>query len=161
MSELWNECLSCQEKCCDSEVVFPLFITEYEYEQLRSSYPDAVERFNKSVPCPFLKENKLCIVHETKPVDCKLFPFDIIMIERKFYWIVREINCPIVKNREVYEKYLGVFEETIIPHFTEYLEDYALFRYDELAEKWGYKIIREVRFIVEKMLIVQKGFVHL
>ncbi len=161
MSELWNECLSCQEKCCDSEIVFPLFVTRGEYERLKNSYPDAVDQFNKSVPCPFLKKNKLCIIHEIKPVDCKLFPFDIVMIDQKFYWIIREINCPIAKNEEVFEKYLSVFEETIIPHFIEYMEDYALFRYDELAEKWGCKIIREVRFIVDKILLIQKDIVHL
>ena len=161
MSELWNKCLSCQEKCCDSEVVFPLFVTEDEYERLKSSYPEAVNQFNKSVPCPFLKGNKLCIVHEIKPVDCKLFPFDIVMIGRKFYWIIRKINCPIAKDEESYEKYLKVFEETIIPNFIECLEDYSLFRYEELAEKWGCKMIREVRFIAENILITQRSVINL
>lgn len=157
MSELWNECLSCQEKCCDSETVFPLFVTENEYEQLISSYPDAVNQFNKSASCPFLKSNKLCVVHEIKPVDCKLFPFDITMKDQKFYWIIREINCPIAKNEEDFEKYLSIFEEKIIPNFIEYMEEYALFRYEELEEKWGYKIIREVRFVVEKISMIQRS----
>ncbi len=161
MSELWSECLSCKEKCCDSEIVFPLFVTENEYERLTCLYPDAIGQFNKSVPCPFLKENKLCIVHDTKPIDCKLFPFDIIMVDQKFYWIIREINCPIAKDKEGFEKYLSIFEETIIPNFIEYMEDYALFRYEELAEKWGCKIIREVMFIVEKVSTIQKGIVDL
>lgn len=96
-------------------------------------------------------------MHEIKPVDCKLFPFDIIKKDQKFYWIIREINCPIVKNEEDFEEYLSIFEEKIIPNFIEYMEEYALFRYEELEEKWGYKIIREVRFVIEKTSTMQRS----
>jgi hypothetical protein len=63
----------------------------------------------------------------------------------KVFWIIREINCAIVRNEGDFEEYLSDFEENIIPNFEPYLEPYALFRFEELAEKFNFRVLRELR----------------
>jgi len=115
-------------------------------ERIKNSYPDETESLNKVMPCPFLTEEELCLAHDIKPVDCRLFPFDLIIDGGKFFWIIREIDCLILKDEEIFEEYLKDFERNLIPGFSPYMEDYALFRFDELAGKYGFRILREVQF---------------
>ena len=143
--ELWMGCFVCQEKCCNMEIAHPLFVTDQEMEQIRSAHPDKAEQFNKTQLCPFLMDDGLCLIQESKPVDCRLFPFDIIKLDGKFYWIIRNINCLISCERLRFEDYLNGLEEKLIPGFSPYLDDYSSFRLDELCCKYSYEIIREVR----------------
>lgn len=151
MGNLWEECLSCKANCCKLDVAHPLFVTQEEIECIKIFHPEKFESFNKSCPCSCLSENGLCDIQENKPVDCRLFPFDVIEDNGKFLWIVREIDCLILKDERKFEEYMQDFEERIIPSFCIHLEKYAEFRADELAGKYGFRILREVRTI-EKSL---------
>jgi len=146
MSQLWRECLDCKTTCCNHEVASRLFVTPEEFKSISDNCPDAMELFNSGcLPCPFLTDNQLCRIHTFKPIDCRLFPFDMVVDNGKFFWIIREIDCQIPKNEDNFEEYLKDFEENIIPDFESHLEPYALFRFDELAEMFSYRILREVK----------------
>lgn len=146
MSDLWEECLTCQNTCCNHEIATRLFVTDKEYNNIKNFCLDSAETFNNGcLPCPFLSDDQLCEIHTIKPVDCRLFPFDLIKDGDKFLWIIRELECAIIENEELFEYYLRDFEDNIIPDFEPYMEEYALFRYDELAERYGYKVLREVK----------------
>jgi Fe-S-cluster containining protein len=135
---LWDECLSCDDKCCKWDFSSPLFITPEEEEKLSG--------INTNHPCLFY-QNDLCAVHENRPTDCRLFPFDIIKEDNKFYWIVWKLNCSIAnKDREDFEPLLQQHEKEIIPSFKKYIDKYAKFRFGELSNKHKYEILREINF---------------
>lgn len=147
MSEFWNGCLICENKCCNLDVAHPLFVTQEEMECIKALCSnDEFDSFNKSFPCFFLAEDGLCKIHGSKPIDCRLFPFDVMHVDGKFLWIVRELDCLILQEVERFEEYLQYFEENFIPVFGQHLANYAEFRSDELASKYGVRVLREVQF---------------
>lgn len=146
MSQLWRECLDCKTTCCNHEVATRLFVTEKEFKSISDACPDDMKLFNSGcLPCPFLTADQLCRIHTIKPIDCRLFPFDLITDGDKFFWVIREIDCQILKDEDMFEEYLGDFEENIIPGFEPHMEPYALFRFDELAEMSNFRVLREVK----------------
>ena len=145
MGELWEECLSCDGiPCCNLDIAHPLFVTDEEMEHILSSHTNEAESFNKVLPCPFLREDSLCRIHETKPVDCRLFPFDVIKIDGELCWIIWELNCLVIQDESRFEEYLRDLEERLIPGFSPYLDAYSSFRIDELFSKYNHKVLRKV-----------------
>ena len=137
--DLWKECLSCKNKCCNLDITFPLFLTPEEKKKFIG--------INNHPACIFFNKNKLCDVHNIRPFDCRFFPFDIIKINGIFTWIIWKLNCPIIidKNKEEFEKYLQEFEKTLIPKFKSHLENYSKFRIKELTKKYKHETLREVQ----------------
>ena len=135
---LWQECINCKDKCCDKDITCPLFATPED----RARY----KNINTRKSCIFFNENKLCDIYKTRPFDCRFFPFELMIIDSKFYWIIWNISCPIIENRRNdFEKYLEEHENNLIPKFIDYLKDYADFRLEELKKKYKYEIIREAK----------------
>ena len=146
MSELWRGCLICRDKsCCNLDIAHPLFVTQEEIERIEDLCPDKAGLFNEILPCPFLMEDGLCMIHENKPVDCRLFPFDVIKVDGKLHWIIWKIDCLILQDERIFEEYLSDLERRLIPGFSPYLEAYASFRIDELCSKYEFEVLREVR----------------
>ena len=145
MSKLWEECLSCQDiSCCNLDIAHPLFVTDGEMHRILSAHPDKAESFNKVLPCPFLGEDRLCMAHDIKPVDCRLFPFDVIEVDGKLCWIIWKFSCLVIQDESRFEEYLVDLEEKLIPGFRSYLSAYSAFRIDELLSKYSYKVLRKV-----------------
>jgi len=136
--DLWQVCLTCKEKCC-GDFAIPLFVTPEE----KKKHPN----LNTKCPCVFFDGGGLCEIHSTRPVDCRFFPFDIMMTGEKYFWIIWNVNCPIVKNgKNDFEKYLEDHEKHLIPKFIDYLAQYAKFREEEMDNKFKYEILREIKF---------------
>jgi|GEM_PF-1244872 len=146
MSDLWKGCLRCQEKsCCRLDIAHPLFVTQQEMKIIEELYPDKAGSFNKTLPCPFLMRDGLCMIHESKPVDCRLFPFDIVKTDGEFFWIVWKLDCHILGESGRFEEYLRDLEERLLPGFTPYLGAYSSFRLDELSSKYDCEVLRKLR----------------
>jgi len=151
-SQLWGECLNCVNKCCEwkNSFPFPLFVTNKEEQIIKKNGFNSSELINLKTkhPCIFLDKNKLCKIHKIRPIDCKLFPFDIHEINKKFHWILWEFPCKIVKDIESNvknkEDYLVSFETKVIPKFKKHLGDYSSFRCEELINNYSFVILREV-----------------
>jgi hypothetical protein len=138
--ELWWRCLDCDTGCCDCDMTNPLFLTQAE----KNRFPG----INKTFPCAYFNKNSLCDIHPYRPFDCRLFPFDIEKIGKKYYWITWEVDCPIVKyDKTNFEPYLKEHEAKLIPKFKKYLEAYHLFRNDELKNKYSYAVLREIKIL--------------
>ena len=145
MGKLWEDCLSCQDiSCCNLDIAHPLFVTDEEMNRVLSAYPDKAGSFNKILPCPFLGEDRLCVAHDTKPVDCRLFPFDVIEVNGELCWIVWKLNCLVAQDGNSFEEYLTDLEKRLIPGFRTYLNAYSSFRIDELFSKYDYEVLRKV-----------------
>lgn len=147
MKQLWIECLTCDNKCCNHELAKLLFVTDDEFENINKRNPEGAESLkNGEAPCKFFEENGLCEIQDIKPVDCKLFPFDIMKDGNKFFWIIRKIECAIVENEENYEDYLLDLEKNIIPYFYPHIERYSMYKWEDTIKICDYKVLREVKF---------------
>lgn len=120
------------------EKLFPLFVTPKEKNNLPN--------INTKSPCAYFNDRGLCDMHNNRPIDCRLFPFDLMKINKKIYWITWDINCLILKKRRNdFEKILLEHESKIIPHFIKYLNAYTNFRIKELKRAYKYKVLRELK----------------
>ncbi|MFC1613297.1 YkgJ family cysteine cluster protein [Patescibacteria group bacterium] len=139
-NNLWTECLNCGDKCCKwRDSSFPLFLTSKEKE----SFPD----INLRYPCLYFNKDSLCDIHADRPIDCRLYPFDILKINDIFFWICFETSCLISrKDRNELEFYLKEHENKLIPEFKDYMEDYSKFKFDELIKKYKFVVLRKVIF---------------
>jgi len=136
--QLWKDCMNCKNKCCCEEIAFPLFVTLEERKEHK--------KINTKKPCIFFNKNELCEIHSSRPYDCRFFPFELMKIKNKFYWIIWDIDCSITRNRRKnFEEYLSEHETNLIPRFLDNIENYAKFRVEELKRKYNYEILREAR----------------
>lgn len=138
--KIWDRCLTCEKKCCEYDVVQTVFVTPEEKKRLPG--------INTQTPCPYYnKENKLCSVHKTRPLDCRIFPFDIIKIDNKYVWVVWDMNyCPILKEeRDKFEEYLEEIEKNVIPGLKNHIKEFDEWKDDEYKERYKYKVLREVK----------------
>ena len=105
-------------------------------------------KINESHPCKYLNGKGLCEVHPKRPIDCRLFPFDIIKKENKFYWIIWKFDCPIAKiaNRRKLECYLREHEVNLLPMLNkQYLSEYANLPMTQWELDHGCRILRAVK----------------
>ncbi|MBI5206813.1 MAG: hypothetical protein HY934_03385 [Candidatus Firestonebacteria bacterium] len=139
ISELWAECLQCKDKCCKLQIAFPLYLTPVEKANLQG--------INICHPCRYFDNRGLCGIHKERPYDCRFFPLDILKVKNQLFWIFWKVKCDILLNKthKDLEPYLEEHEKKLIPGFKNYLDDYAKFRLDELVNKYGFEILREVR----------------
>jgi len=136
VKSLWQDCIDCKTKSCCLDIAFPLFTTQEEREKNMD--------INSKNPCAFFNDCKLCEIYDLRPYDCRFFPFELMKINKKLFWIIWNIDCPITKNRrDDFEKYLTEHEEKLIPNFIEHLNAYADFRIEELKKKYKYEVLRE------------------
>lgn len=134
---IWNKCINCKTNCCKTYFSFSVFLTPQEKTFLN--------KMNCSFPCTYLDKNGLCEIHKKRSLDCKLFPFDIKLVNGEFFWKIWEADCPIAKKSGNYESILRDFEKTIIPKLKECLNEYEQFRLKELESKYKYRILRKVK----------------
>lgn len=146
---LWQECLSCKDKCCKWSFACPLFVTAQEMSKIGEATSN--QEFNKKYPCAFFDKDELCAIHDIRPVDCRFFPFDVMNIGGNFFWVIWNVNCSILKQKN-FEPYLQEFETELIPNFQEYLEDYSKFRLEENINECSFRVIRKIK--------LQPAFLH-
>jgi Fe-S-cluster containining protein len=101
---------------------------------------------NIKSPCAYLTETGMCGCYDIRPFDCRLFPFDLIKEEGKFYWVIWDVDCPIIKEeRHKFNDYLHEHERMLIPKIKKYLEAFNEWEDAEYKEKFAYEILRELR----------------
>ncbi len=88
----FSECNGCS-KCC----YFPWLLKE-EYNPHLKNFGKTVKEINDVAfimdltACKYAKENRCCL-YEDRPLDCRLFPLDIIEEGGEYYWCIFTI-CP-------------------------------------------------------------------
>ncbi len=99
----FKKCTNCKKNinCCQSfDKINPPTLCEYEVNEIGNKYTDFVDEICDDLysikivnnTCIFYKNNK-CEIYNIRPLDCKLYPFDILRKENKFYLILYRLNC--------------------------------------------------------------------
>jgi Fe-S-cluster containining protein len=132
-------CSDCGEWCCYGEKIY--FSTA---ERARLGFAEHKSRDDGS--CQFLV-NGLCSIYESRPLECRIFPFDFEEVDGQLDWIIWE-QCPASPAVEV-ESSLDYLEREVIPKYGErYIWDYLEYsdalgpsKYDDME----FRIIRPVK----------------
>lgn len=156
-------CDSCKHQACCTNSSVPLVFSG-EYESLKSigksgdEYIQELTINNKTIKavkkkegsdiCVFWdEEKKKCNIYENRPFDCRAYPFDISLIDGKYYWIVYSCNSD--SDWKWSENYLQDLEEYIEKN--EIFKDIETFaKNTELilpkeSQKTPFTILREVK----------------
>jgi len=92
--------------------------------------------------CIFLKSGR-CSIYTHRPLDCRLFPFDIIKKDSKYYLILYKLDCfegyKVVDNFD----YLDDLIEKMKPWIIDYTDD----RISEKMKSLKYKVIKEIKVL--------------
>jgi hypothetical protein len=119
----FTECKDCN-KCCFS----PWFLKE-EYEYFLDKFQQTIKEVDSIdlIPefCVYKKENK-CTFYKDRPLDCRMFPLDIIEEDNVYYWIIFT-TCP--KHQQIRKKLIP-----LIPKLEEKITGDILRQYkDQIA----------------------------
>ena len=156
-------CDSCQSHGCCTNSAAPLVFkhdlaalksigksgSDYLEEiTIRNKKVLAIRKKENSTHCVFWDQNKeQCSIYANRPFDCRAYPFDISLIDGKYYWIVYSCNPDSDWNWS--ESYLKELEEYM--ELNEIINDIDTFAGNtELilpkeSQKTPYVIIREVK----------------
>jgi Fe-S-cluster containining protein len=132
-----EHCRSCKAWCCYGE--YP-FTSEAEAKRL------GVEAIGQDPDgsCSFLVDG-LCNVYDRRPLECRMFPFDLKRIDGKIRWIKWTV-CPahkLVGKKEL----LALITKTKKQLTRSYVEEYLGYRNAEEPKKYddmGFEIMKDL-----------------
>lgn len=150
MQGIFKYCSKCQgnKNCCtDFEDIDNPIIYSNEKELIQQIIKCNDEIFTKiekdcynintiNGVCPFYKNG--CAVYNVRPNDCRLYPYDIKVIDGKYYLIRYKLKC--LKGCAVDEDV-----DDIVKDIQPYIETYANETYNQKLKLVDYEIIREIK----------------
>jgi Fe-S-cluster containining protein len=107
----------------------------------------AINKKANSDICVFWNENK-CSIYQHRPFDCRAYPFDILKINGKYYWIV--YSCNPQSDWVWTEDHLQTLEKD--KAFSEVMEKIEIFSGNTglilpvESKKTPYTILRQVKY---------------
>lgn len=156
-------CGSCKAQgCCTNSAVPLVFSSDLEDLKSINKASDeflhdrnvngvlikAVNKKENSQVCVFWDEaNYRCSIYQQRPFDCRAYPFDVLKINDKYYWIV--YSCNPQSDWNWTEEYLKALEGD--KAFDEVMEKIEIFSGNTglilptESKKTPYTILREVR----------------
>lgn len=143
----FSECRGCQ--VCPKIYCSMIWINREEYPELENKFPDKLKKlgghhFMLGGGCHYVKKG-YCSIYPSRPLDCRLFPLDIVEERGKFYWCIYTV-CPKYNSiRGKLEPLLPVLEKMFSKtFFREYRSACGVAEqfYPPLV-KHRYKLIRE------------------
>lgn len=155
-------CGNCSHQNCCTNSSEPL-VFENELESLHEINKDGKQFIKKitimgksakiirkkdhSSECVFWdSEKKNCSVYDSRPFDCKAYPFDILKINEKYHWIV--YSCNPDSDWKWAESYLDFLEKD--KQFSELVKNIDIFSNNtqrvlpKESKKTPYQILRQV-----------------
>jgi len=93
--------------------------------------------------CPLLGDSRRCTIHGVHPIDCQLFPLDLVIQDGKYWWIVYELEgCEL--SHLLTERDTNEAEGVVVGLSAAELEDFAR---REVPAVWtgAQRLLREAR----------------
>jgi Fe-S-cluster containining protein len=159
----YEPCEDCVKtiNCCNSlgkSIDLPIItIDELKNLSLKAGIPEneIIERNdeNKNVfalksstngGCPFYMDDA-CTIYENRPIDCRMFPFDIKSDAQGGYNLVFYTSaCSKEIKLDDYIDIVDLIIAEMYPKIKPYIEEYALPRWFKLLDKHNYIIIKKL-----------------
>lgn len=95
--------------------------------------------------CEYFKDG-ICTIYKIRPFECIIFPFDILLIEANFTWVLWE-SCPanVVVDPD---SYMQLYEEELLKNLeANFLSQYVDYHLANQPKKYSahkFKILRKV-----------------
>jgi len=98
MAEQVNSCQTCatNQECCK---VLGLKLSRREFEKHFKKHSDRLSfiQYDRmfivyprlGLPCPYWDEKKGCGIYVERPIDCRLYPYDLHKIKEKSNYMIR------------------------------------------------------------------------
>ncbi|MBI9013338.1 MAG: YkgJ family cysteine cluster protein [Clostridiales bacterium] len=126
-----GECNGCAKCCMESVHAFYIeFLNIYDYVTKNDLLENVMEKvedhyFNELVevkPCPFLKEDKTCLIYPVRPLVCRLFGHATKEVHESNYAHILEQNK--AADDYFFENYGVHLNDEVVFHKIEYCEQF-------------------------------------
>jgi len=126
-----GQCNGCAKCCMESVHAFYIeFLNIYDYVIKHNLLDHVMEKiedhyFNELVevkPCPFLKEDKTCLIYQVRPLVCRLFGHATKEVHEANYENILEQNK--AADNYFFENYGVHLKEEVVLHKIEYCEQF-------------------------------------
>ena len=149
MNGCFKYCTQCKEKencCVGFGVIDNPIISSKEKEIIQNRTKCQEKIFTKikggcfninsiNGVCPFYKNG--CTIYDIRPNDCKLYPYDLKLLEDKFFLIEYKLKC---LHNNILEEYV----DEIISEIAPYINVYTAKEYNKKVSNFGFEIIKQI-----------------
>ena len=156
---VFKNCTTCKKdkNCCSNfDLIDNPILNKFEYKNLTNNLNINKDNFlyvrngcyNIITPngiCPFY-QNK-CTIYENRPNDCKLFPFDIKFINKKYYLVLYKLDC--FNHNEMLKENV----DDIINEIKPYIKTYTNKKLNSKLKALDYTIIKEIDILLPVKII--------
>ena len=94
----------------------------------------------KNKKCIFYQNNN-CIIYHERPIDCKLYPFDIIKKDENYYLIIYLLDCININNFITENHNIDRLVNLVTP----WIENFTDKRNFTKMKKLNYRIIKKIK----------------
>lgn len=157
-------CGNCNHKNCCTDSAVPLVFPD-ELEKIKSIDPKysehtklitikgkqiaAIDKKKNSTECVFWDSNTGgCSIYESRPIDCKLYPFDILYLDNSYHWIV--YSCNKDSDWKWSESHLQTLEKSTgfseLMNNIDFFSEHTNMVLPKESEKTPYKVLRSVKW---------------
>jgi len=157
-------CGNCDHKNCCTDSAVPLVFSkdlekikkkDFQYSEhlkivkINGVDVKAVKKKENSLECVYWDSDLGgCTIYESRPIDCRLYPFDILNIENSFYWIV--YTCNPDSDWKWSEDYLKLLEnddgfDDLIKNIT-FFSDHTEMILPNESKKTPYIVLRKINY---------------
>lgn len=164
-----NLCGNCDHKNCCTNSAVPLVFSK-DLEKIKEQDSEYVEhlktiKINGTLVNAVKKKKDLtecvywdadvggCKIYESRPMDCRLYPFDILYVDDSYHWIV--YSCNEKSDWTWSENYLKTLEnddgfDDLMQNIDLFTEHTKMILPDE-SEKTPYVILRKVCWTIDSI----------
>jgi len=158
-------CDSCTHQNCCTDSAVPLVFSE-ELKKIKQIDPEylkhikrikinnkhivSIKKKENTTRCIYLNdETNRCTIYESRPMDCKMYPFDILFINNAYHWIA--YSCNVESNWKWSESYLQKLEKDV--GFDEFMKNIDVFAehtnmiLSKESKKTPYVVLRQVNWL--------------
>jgi len=152
-----NSCVGKFNCCCSCDKIDMPILLPLEMEKISLETKKKIEEFcekksehlyqmkrNEKNTCVFFDNNNRCSVYSIRPVDCRLFPFDIKYIENKYVIGYYPHVCTAIPKNKDDIKLCANLIKPLITLITPYLSETTIPIFCEMVSKLDFTVLEPI-----------------